>query len=276
MKEVKNSMKLSIVIPSYKDILLHKTIDSLLENSELGDELEIIVVLDGYWTVAPIKDDKRVKIVHLGRNRGMRGAINAGVAISRGEFIMRTDEHCKYSKGFDKILVESCQPNWIMTLKRYFLDPIKWEYMDIPPIECEKLVIQDCGNGVRKFSGRKWDSRAERLKNEPIIEGEAMQGSMWCMSRDWWNNVIGELSTEGYGQLIQDSVEMCMKTWKAGGKLMWNKSVHYGHKHRSFPRLHNNGTEENPANCDAGYKYALDLWEDYYKNELLPKWNQTL
>src|SRR5512140_2767356 len=106
-------IKLSVVIPSWKKPLLHKTIDSLLENSELGDQLEIIAVLDGYWPATPIKDDPRVRVVHLGKNRGMRGAINAGVLVSRGEFIMRTDEHCSFAKGYDRILTETCEPNWI-------------------------------------------------------------------------------------------------------------------------------------------------------------------
>ena len=80
---------LSVVIPSYKDPLLHKTIDSLLENAE--GEIEVIPVLDGYWPEEPIKNDERIRIVHLGRNRGMRRAINAGVAIARGDFIIRND-----------------------------------------------------------------------------------------------------------------------------------------------------------------------------------------
>jgi len=90
---------LSVIIPSYKDPLLHKTIDSLLENAE--GEIEIIPVLDGYWPETPIRSDPRIRIVHLGKNRGMRGAINAGVSVARGEFIMRTDEHCMFAKGFD-------------------------------------------------------------------------------------------------------------------------------------------------------------------------------
>ena len=90
---------LSVIIPSYKDPLLQKTIDSLLGNSELGKELEVIAVLDGYWPNPQLTDDPRLKILHLGKNRGMRGAINAGVAISRGEYIMRTDEHCVFGKG---------------------------------------------------------------------------------------------------------------------------------------------------------------------------------
>ena len=90
-------MKLSVIIPSWKDPLITKTIDSLLVNSKLGDELEVIAIFDGYWPDFEIRGDKRVRYIHLGKNRGMRGAINAGVSISRGEFLMRTDEHCMFA-----------------------------------------------------------------------------------------------------------------------------------------------------------------------------------
>ncbi len=261
-----DNIKLSVIIPSYKDPLMVKTVDSILENF-IGS-YEVIVVLDGYWPNFEIRNDPRVRYVHLGKNRGMRGAINAGVDVARGEFLMRTDEHCLYPKGFDKTMVESCQPDWILTAKRYFLDPIKWEVMDIPPVECEKLVIQ----GGMKFAGQSWRSRARELSKEPLIESMAMQGSMWVMPRKWWDGVIKELQTEGYGPLYQDSHEMVFKTWKAGGKLMVNKKTWYAHKHRSFSRTHNDGTPENPANKEMGWKYSLDTWKDYYLKEIKPKW----
>jgi hypothetical protein len=160
------------------------------------------------------------------------------------------------------------EDNWIVTARRYFLDPITWTVMDIPPVDFMKLKIVNVGNDVRKFSGLK----APGDDTQPIQETHAMQGSCWVMKRSWWDNVIGELQTEGYGPLIQDSHEMSFLTWKAGGRVMTNKNSWYAHKHRSFPRTHNNGTLENPANCEAGYKYALDLWEEYYNTELRPRW----
>lgn len=256
---------LSIVIPSYKDPLLHKTINSLLENAQ--GEIEIIAVLDGYWPETSLKDDKRVRIIHLGKNRGMRRAINAGVAISNGEFIMRTDEHCAFGKGFDRILTQTIENNWIVTPRRYFLDPIKWEVMDIPPVDFMKLKIVNAGNGIRKFSGI--DAPGN---NEPIQETMAMQGSCWVMKRSWWDKVIGELQNEGYGPHYQDSHEMVFKTWQAGGKLMVNKNTWHAHKHRDFPRTHNNGTKENPSNNEACWAYSLSVWENYYLKEIKPKW----
>lgn len=251
-------MKLSVIIPSWRDPLLHRTIDSILESSELGDQLEVIPVLDGYWPEEPIREDPRIKVLHLGQNRGMRGAINAGVSVSKGEFIMRTDEHCMFGKGFDRILTESCQPNWIMTAMRLFLDPVKWEVMNEPPVIYEKLAIQSVGNG-KKFTGIPVN-RPDR-KDVMVDETQAMQGSMWMMPREWWDEVIGELQTEGYGSHLQDSHEMVFRTWKAGGKLMVNKNAWFAHKHVSFPRTHNYGGE---AAANA-VKYSYDTWNDYYR-----------
>ena len=264
-----NEKKLSVVIPSYKDPLLHKTIDSLWENSELGDQLEIIVVLDRYWPVKQIKSDPRIKIIHLGANHGMRGAINSGMAIARGEFVARCDEHIMFSPGYDKVLTESCGDKDMMTGRRFFLNPEKWEIMkELPPVEHEKLVIQ----GGKKFAGQRWASRDLEQKDVMISETLACQGSFWILPRKIWNGEIKELQTDGYGPLIQDSHEVSFKVWKAGGRMMINKAMWYAHKHRSFKRCHNNGTPENPANCDAGYKYALDTWGEYYQNVIRKKW----
>jgi len=262
-------IKLSAIIPDWKDPMLHKTIDSLLDNSGLGDQLEVIAVLDGCDSTQPFRDDPRIRVIRHGKNSGMREAINTGVRLARGEYLMRTDEHCMFGNNYDVILTTQTEPNWIVTPRRYYLDPVKWEVMDIPYVDYEKLVIQD----GKKFAGQKWPSRSEERKDIAIDETMAMQGSVWFMPHAWWDKVIVNLQTEGYGPLIQDSHEMQFKTWQAGGKLMLNKNTWFAHKHRSFPRTHNNGTKETPANCDAGYAYALSVWKDYYEKEVKPKWS---
>src|SRR3990167_3717549 len=160
---------LSVIIPSYKDPLLRKTVESLLENAE--GEIEIICVLDGYWC-EPVADP-RVKVLHLGKNRGMREAINAGVAMSSGEFIMRTDEHCMFGPGYDRILTRDCEENLIMIPRRFKLDTDKWEVMDEAPNDYDKLIID---KGHMKFSGLNWKSRAEERKDIMIDETMASRG----------------------------------------------------------------------------------------------------
>lgn len=258
-------VKVSVIIPSYKDPLLQKTIDSLLENAE--GEVEVIVCLDCYWPTVPLLDDKRLKIIHLGKNVGMRRAINACVSIADGEYLMRTDEHATFGKGYDRILAETCEPNWIVTPRRYFLDVEKWEIMDIPPVDFMKLKIVNVSDGVRKFSGVASPGDPEQL----IQESFAMQGSCWFMKKSWWDDVIRELRTEGYGPHYGDSHEMVFKTWQAGGKLMVNKNTWHAHKHRKFSRTHQEGTKENPANREQGWAYSIDLWGNYYK-EIKETW----
>lgn len=261
--------KLSVIIPSYKDPLIYKTTESLLMNSELKeDELEIIWVLDGYWN-API-GDSRVRVLHLGGNRGMRDAINAGVSIADGEYLMRTDEHCAFGKGYDRILTdkENIKDDWIVVPRRYFLDPQKWEVMDIPYVDYEKMLIVGSNSG-RKFSAVKWQSRSKEREDILVDETMAMQGSGWVMSRKHWDTVIGQLQTEGYGPLYQDSTEMIMKTWQSGGKMMLNKKTWYAHKHRDFKRTHNINRDESQKSFD----YSLSVWEEYYRKEVKPKWS---
>jgi len=268
----KNKMQLSVVIPSYKDPLLQKTIDSLLENSDLGDKLEIIPVLDGYWPKVPLKIDDRVKVVHLGKNSGMREAINAGVRVASGEYLLRTDEHATFGKGYDRILLADIEPNWIVTPRRYFLDTVAWEVMDIPPVDYMKLKIGRVGDGagglMDKFCGVEWKSRAKQRKDIMIDETMAMQGSCWVMKKSWWEKAIVRLQSDGYGTHYQDSHEMQFKTWKLGGKLMVNKNTWHAHKHRSFPRTHGYGGKL----ARDGFTYSLKIWREYYEKEIKPKW----
>jgi hypothetical protein len=267
-------IKLSVVLPDYHDPYLIKTIEDLLKNSELGDELEIIAIFDGYWPTFKLVQDPRVRYIHTGLNGGMRRSINLGVRIARGEFFCRLDEHCCFAKGWDKELTSTCKQNEIMTARRYYLDPEKWEVMkDKGYVDYEKLTIQQAGEDVRKFAGKPWRERSEKRKEVMIDATEAQQGSMWIANRKFFIETVGELDTGIFGPLIQDSVEVSMKYWKAGGRLMLNKNTWFAHKHRSFSRTHNNGTKDNPAVCEKGYAAALTLWEDFYKNELRPKWD---
>jgi hypothetical protein len=268
-------IKFSCIIPAYRDPYIVKTIEDALKNSGLGEALEIIAVFDGFVPDFKLVEDPRVRYIFLGKNRGMRGAINAGVAIARGEFIGRLDEHCSFGERFDLILTESCKENEVMTARRYYLNPVEWKVMvDKGFVDYEDLVIQRVSETVRKFAGKPNREKMKARKDILIDETQAMQGSFWIANRKFFLKTVGELQTEGFGPLIQDSVEVTMKYWQAGGRLMVNKNTWFAHKHRSFSRTHNNGTKENPANCDDGYTYALQKFEDYYTNELKPKWEK--
>lgn len=245
-------MKLSVVIPSYKDPLLHKTVDSLLENSKLGSELEIIVVLDGYMPSKQVKNNPRIKVLRLEQNRGMRNAINSGINISKGEYLMKCDEHCMFDKGFDVKLLSNIKDNWVVIPRRYKLDVKNWVICedDKEPIDCDKLVV-----GPDKIGGMDWKSRTKERKDVLLDETMVFQGSCWIMSRKHWD-FMGGLQETGYGTFAQEAIEIALKTWLGGGQVMVNKTTWYAHKHRKFGRL----VQADSAEIQSGNAYSRDFW----------------
>jgi len=256
-------MKLSIIIPAYKEQHLQKTINSLLAQAK--GEIEVIAVLDGYWASPELEADPRVHILHFGANRGLRAAINAGVALAKGDYVMKTDAHCMFGPGYDVALLEQIEDDWVVIPRRYELDTEKWEVMPDPPVDYAKLVILESRN---KFHGQEWPSRTRERAHYPIDETMSFQGSCWVMSRKWWDNVIKDLQEAGYGPFVQEPTEIGMQTYQAGGKVMVNKNAWYAHKHRDFNRTHHVKRED----ADAGNAYALERWKPFYQ-ELRKRFN---
>ena len=53
---------------------------------------------------------------------------------------------------------------------------------------------------------------------------------MWLMRRSWFDKIIGEFSSEGYGPHYQDSHQIIFETYRNGGKFMTSKSTYFAHK----------------------------------------------
>ncbi|MDO8571496.1 MAG: glycosyltransferase [bacterium] len=239
---------LSIIIPSYGDSYLQRTIDDIREHAR-GD-IEIIAVLDGYTDDSVTGADL---VVRNEKRMGLRYGVNAGVAASHGEYLLKCDEHCMFGEGFDVTLLADIEDNWVVIPRRYKLDTDRWVICenDSRPIDYEKIALDRpdkiCGQQV---SGRE-KRRAHILMDETML----FQGSCWVMSRTHWD-FLGELQEEGYGTFAQEPVEIALKTWLSGGRVITNKKTWYAHQHRRFGRVHS----ANKAEVRAGNAYSRDFW----------------
>ena len=235
--------KVSIIIPARNEEHLQKTIDSLL-GAAAGD-IEIIIFLDGYWPVPILRGDSRLVTIHSKR-QGMRPGINACARIARGEFLMKCDAHCIFGKGFDKLLVDNCEENWLAVPSRYNLKDDTWnrgmkltEHMYISP--------------PPEFRGKRWGTYAKRHGADlPISDLMTFQGSCWFMPTTlFWN--IGGLDLE-YGTSGKEAQELGNKVWLSGGRVIRNKLTWYAHQHKrrnySLPR----GEREKST------RRAIDIW----------------
>ncbi|MFC1600644.1 glycosyltransferase [Patescibacteria group bacterium] len=217
---------LSVIIPSFKDPLLHKTIGSLLDNSE--GEIEIIPVLDGYWPKSQIMEDERIKILHLGKNRGMRRAINAGVSMSQGKYIMKSDSHCSFAAGFDKTLVSESKKKRIQIPTRKRLDAENWSLISDGRPDSNYLYLD------KNYRGRLWNkkNKDKKLKSKLIDPIVAFQGSCYFLERSFWDT-LDILDDKNFGGIGHESQEITFKCWLANGEVVRNKKTWYAHWHRT-------------------------------------------
>jgi glycosyltransferase involved in cell wall biosynthesis len=229
---------ISVVIPSRQELYLNNTVQDILAKAK-GDT-EIIVVLDGYWpSVMPV-DDKRVIIIHRGVAHGMRSAINSGVAIAKGKYILKCDAHCMFDYGFDTELANHCENNWIVVPRRKRLDAENWKLQDVNKPDVDYMYLSypyslDRNGNQIGLHGVIWDelNKTPELKDKKIDDLMTSQGSCWFMPRYYYYEL--ELLDEiNYGAFWSEFQEIGLKCWLSGGQVKVNKNTWYAHLHKKF------------------------------------------
>jgi glycosyltransferase involved in cell wall biosynthesis len=266
---------LSIIIPSRREQFLQKTIDDLLSKAE--GEVEIIVVFDGVWQ--EVNSDPRVTLLHQGtpfETPGMREAINAGMRLSKGEYVMKADGHTMWDKGYDLKLIADCEDDWVVIPRRYRLDPETWTIIEDgrPPIDYMYIDYPffkpyDSTQGLH---GAEW-----RKTNDLLIDDlMTFQGSTYFMTKKHWER-LGGLDTSLYGPFTHESQEISNKTWLGGGRVVVNKKTFYAHLHKGKKYgtgygFNNKQWEEFKANMEFGRRACMNIWLQNKEPNMIHDW----
>jgi len=291
-------MDLSIIIPARNEIFLKRTIDDILENIEA--DTEIIAICDGNWPDPPVPDHPRLRIVHHSVSIGQRAATNMGARISEAKFIMKADAHCAFGKGFDRILMEDCEPDWTIIPMMYRLHAFDWKcracgdqtYQGVLPEKCSACGMTDgfdmvviwerrAGKGPSvswRFNNemqfkywRKHYKRKEVKKQGDLIETMSFIGACMLMHRDRFWELEG--MDEGHGSWGQFGTEIACKSWLSGGKLITSKKTWFGHMFRTGNfRGSGFGGGSFPYDVDGkAQEYAKVYSRDLWLNDKWPK-----
>lgn len=260
---------LSVIIPSRQPEYLQQTVDGLLNNAE--GEVEIIIIFDGIWPDALLKPDKRIVYMHQGtqhNNQGMRYAINNGVAVARGDYIMKIDEHCIVDKGYDVKLIADCEDDWCVIPRRYRVDWEKWQVLEDgrPPVDYMILdyPYQRPNDITCGLHGS--EHREEYWKKKDILIDDVMtcQGSCYFMPKKLWERVIGKMDEDVYGPFTQEAQEICNKVWFSGGRVVVNKKTWYAHMHKGKRGkgygFSNAQYKVHQKEMNKGRLYCIDYW----------------
>lgn len=263
---------LSVIIPSRNERFLQPTIQSCLDNAE--GEVEVIVILDGYWPEPPLKEDKQLKIIHRGESKGMRNAINSGVAIAQGKHILKLDAHCMVDKGYDIKLAADCEGNWIVIPRRKRLDAENWCIQDNGKPDIDYMYLSYPDNpqdfGGKGLNGKNWDEKNldPSLKDILIDDVLSAQGSGWFMHRDYFYE-LELMDEENYGSFWNEAQEFGFKCWLSGGRMVVNKKTWYAHLHKGKKYGRGYNLDHDLLNIGSEYTKRW-LTERVWRKQTLP------
>lgn len=268
--------KLSIIIPSFHEPYLNKTIRNILKQSK-GD-IEVLVHIDGEIPKR-IPKDPRVKYIHHQKPIGMRGGINACLRIAKGKYIMKTDAHCAFAKRFDKVLKRECKKNWLIIPRRYALNALGWKRELRMPIKDYHYLSypQSYQNHTFCMVPADWRKRTyERIRDQRYRIDDTMtfQGSCWFAHRSYFMKNVGLLDDNKYGSFGGEQVEIGLKYWLGGGKVKVNKNTWYAHlfkNHKYYSE--NKASIKNKKNLikAARYEWIAKHWTNDRQPKMMYK-----
>ncbi len=248
---MENKYDLSVVIPARNEMFLHLTIEDILKNKR--GKTQIIVGLDENWADPPIKDHPDLIILKYPISIGQRAITNRCVKLSKAKYVMKVDAHCAFDEGFDIKLMADMQDNWTVVPKMYNLHAFDWvcqsckhrQYQGPTPKECPKCkgkMIRDIIWKPRpntKSTAFRFDttlhfqywSEYKKKQIGDLVETLSLQGSCFMLSRKkyWELNICDE----AFGSWGQQGVEVALKTWLSGGRVIVNKKTWYAHMFRT-------------------------------------------
>ncbi|MBN2591642.1 MAG: glycosyltransferase [Sedimentisphaerales bacterium] len=273
---------LSVLIPSRNEFLLAKTIETILAAAH-GD-IEIIAVLDGCRDRPKVKEDSRVTLIRFNEPMGQRHAVNEAAKIAKGKYILKTDAHSTFDKGFDVKLIENCEYDWTVIPRMYNLHAFDWVcknghtyYQDKANPDIENKC-PECGEilkikyvwKIRKHKRTDFMYMDKNLRvqywgkyeKKPEAQGDIVdvmngQGACWFQHKERFFELGG--LDEKHGSWGQVGCEIACKAWLSGGSLKVNKKTWFAHVFRTtgsfgFP-YHIRGSEQEKAR-----RYSRDLW----------------
>lgn len=245
---------LSVIIPSRNEEFLGETVEDILKN--IRGNTNIIVVLDGQWPVKPLKDHPKVTILKYPESIGQRAATNRGVALTNAKYVLKCDAHCSFDEGFDVKMMDAFERvggNVVMVPVMRNLHAFDWvcenghrryQGPSGPCQECGKETHKEImwiGKHNPQSTSYCFDSephfqyfneyKNEQKKQGDLVETMSLQGSCFMVTREkYWEL---DICNEDFGSWGSQGIEVAVKFWLSGGRVLVNKNTWYAHMFRT-------------------------------------------
>ena len=254
---------LSILIPARNEMFLNRTVEDILGNIEA--DTEVIAVLDGKWADPPIPQNDRVNVIYVPESIGQRAATNIAAKLSKAKYVMKIDAHCSFDKGFDIKMIEAFKTtggNVTMAPTMRNLWAFDWKchkcgwkkYQGPTPEKCEhcndtkhmKRKMIWVGKERPQSNSFSFDAEPhfqyfneytkrpeyrKSLEETGLTQTLSLQGSCFMLTREkYWEL---DICSENFGSWGNQGIEVAVKTWLSGGRVLVNHKTWYAHMFRT-------------------------------------------
>lgn len=267
--------KVSIIIPAREEKLenLGRTLDSIY--SSATGEFEVIIGFDDDRSHISVNEENRIfdlpnlRQITFGKSVGIKTNINTLAAMATGKYLLKLDAHTSVGKGFDEILQQNMEDDWVVTPRFYVLNKDTWKVQDERFYDYFYLCCPFTDpKGFRFKAGGHWPERTkERLDNvytdhtgvyRNLDETPQIHGSAWFMTKDRFFELGGFPLQDPYGH-GQEPLWLGLRNWLMGGKVMVNKKTWYAH-------LHQNSNERGYPEDKKHTEYTYKLVAEHFVN----------
>ena len=242
-------------------MFLSKTIEDILQHIE--GNTDIITVLDGQWADPVIPQHPKVAVIYHKESIGQRAACNEAARLSDAKYLMKVDAHCSFDQGFDVKLMADMDDNWtiVPTMRNLWAFDFKCPkcgmrtYQGVTPKKCAN---EKC-DGTEFFRKMVWKAKEspqsnsycfdtephfeyfndytkrpeykEMLEKTGLTETMSLQGSCFMLTKQKWFEL--DVCDEQFGSWGSQGIEVAVKTWLSGGRVMVNHKTYYAHLFRT-------------------------------------------
>jgi len=242
---------LSILIPARNEMFLKNTVEDILAHKE--GKTEIIVVLDGAPADPPLEPHPDVTVLFHPAARGQRAATNEAASLAQGKYVAKVDAHCSFDQGFDVKLMSVMHDDWTIVPMMRNLHVFDWvcpaghrryQGPQGPCEECGQPTTRDvlwhakkspksysyCFDDSPHFQYFEEFEKRKEFKGD-LTETMSLQGSFFMATRKKFFEL--GLCDEAFGSWGSQGIEVAVKTWLSGGKVMCYHKTWYAHLFRT-------------------------------------------
>jgi len=273
---------LTIIIPARNEMWLARTVEDVVKN--IRGNTEVIIGCDGNWPSPSVKDHPKIHIIYHSEYIGQRAITNEGARLSRAKYLMKVDAHCCFDEGFDVKLMASMEDNWTVVPLMKNFHVFDWvckkcgdrRYQGPTPTSCPKCDnTTEFERDIKWFAKNNPQSTAYCFDAEPhfqyfrdwkhrpeakgdITDTMSLQGSCFMVTREKFHEL--NLCDETFGSWGSQGIEVAVKTWLSGGRVVCNHTTWYGHMFRTQGGDFGFPYDISGRQVDRAKKYARELF----------------